>query len=98
MLRSTPQAVMLVVVPRAPPREPLQRNTIAELVMLPSHDKKPRAVSHGPIESERHGIGRRLLMAIFRASDRSSTQLLIRKQSGVSGHATEKRDKYPIYR
>jgi hypothetical protein len=68
---------------------------MAALVMLPSQDRKPRVDSHGPIESARHGMGRRLLMAILIASDRSSTQLLIRKQHAASGHATEKSERYP---
>lgn len=66
---------------------------MAELVMLPNQDRKPRAVSQGPIESDRHGMGRRLLIAIFRASDRNSTQLLAKKKMAVSGQATEKRER-----
>lgn len=66
---------------------------MAELVRLPSQDKKPIEVSQGPIESDRQGIGLRLLMAILRASERISTQLLTRKQQAASGHATEKRDR-----
>lgn len=82
---------MFEVVPREPPLCPLHRNTIAELVTLPSQDKAPSVGSHGPIESARHGTGRRQLMVILSASDRSSTQLLTRKQRGASGQATEKR-------
>ncbi|CRJ96337.1 hypothetical protein BN1708_002129 [Verticillium longisporum] len=59
---------------------PLHSETMPALVRVPSHDRKPIASSHGPIESARHGMGRLLLMAILTASDRSSTQLLIRKQ------------------
>lgn len=69
---------------------------MAALVILPSHERKPRVESHGPIESALHGIGRRLLIAILIASDRSSTQLLIRKQQAASGQATEKRERYPV--
>lgn len=81
------------VVPLAPLREPLHKYTMAELVMLPSQDKKPMAVSQGPMESDRHGIGRLQLMAIFSASDRNSTQLLTRKQHAASGQATEKSER-----
>lgn len=66
---------------------------MAELVTLPSHERKPIVVSHGPIESARHGMGRRLPIAIFNASDRSSTQLLMKKQQAARGHATENRDR-----
>lgn len=65
---------------------------MAALVMLPSHDRKPRAVSHGPMESARHGIGLRQPMMIFRASERSSIQLLMRKKQAARGHETEKRE------
>ena len=71
---------------------------MAELVMLPSHDRNPTVVSQGPIESERHGMGRRLLTAILTASERSSTQLLTKKQHAASGQATENRDRYPTSR
>lgn len=66
---------------------------MAALVMLPSHDRKPRAVSHGPMESARHGMGLRQPIIIFKASDRSSIQLLMRKKQAVRGHETEKRDR-----
>lgn len=65
---------------------------MAALVILPNQERKPRAVIQGPIESDRHGIGRRLLMAILSASDLSSTQLLMQKQQAASGHAVENRD------
>lgn len=71
------------------PRAPLHKYTIAELVILPSQEIKLSAVNQGPIESVRHGIGRRLLVAILRASDLNSTQLLTRKQQAASGQATE---------
>lgn len=71
----------------------LQRYTMALLVMLPSHERKPSAVSQVPIESERHGMGRLQLMAIFKASERSSTQLLMKKQLAARGQATEKSER-----
>lgn len=68
---------------------------MAELVKLPSHERNPSASSQGPMESARQGIGRRLPVAILKASERSSTQLLMRKLQPASGHATEKSDRYP---
>lgn len=68
-------------------------NTIAALVKLPSHERKPSEVSQGPIESERQGIGLLLLIAIFIASARASTQLLIRNEQAVNGQMTENNDK-----
>jgi hypothetical protein len=98
MLKSRPHAVIFDVsdvAPSAPSLFPLQRNTIAELVILPSQDKTPRVESHGPMESALHGTGRLQLVVILSASDRSSTQLLTKKQQGASGQATEKRHMYP---
>jgi hypothetical protein len=70
-------------------------NTIAALVRLPNHDRKPNEVSQGPMESALHGIGLWLLMAIFITSDRASIQLLTRKEQPVSGQITENSDRYP---
>lgn len=60
---------------------------------LPSQERKPREVTHGPMESERHGMGRLLLIAIFTASARASTQLLMRNEHAVRGQMTEKSDR-----
>ena len=48
------------------------------------------ALSHGPIESALHGMGRLQLVAILSPSDRSSTQLFTKKHKPARGHATEK--------
>lgn len=85
--------MMLDGSPPGPFESPLNIKTIAELTKLPNHDKKPRALSQGPIESALQGMGRLLLIAIFIASERNSTQLLIRNDTGASGQIAEKRDR-----
>lgn len=71
----------------------LKRKIIAALVMLPNQERKPRELSQGPMESARQGIGRWQLVAIFMASERASTQLLMRNEHAVRGQMTEKRER-----
>lgn len=70
-----------------------KRKTSAALVMLPSQARKPSESSQGPIESARQGMGRWQFLAIFRASERASIQLLTRKEQAVRGQTTEKRER-----
>lgn len=93
MVRRRPHAEMFHGVPSGPSPVPLKRNTIAAAVRLPSHDRNPKASSHGPIESARHGTGRCISTVIFTASDRSSIQLFIKKETAVSGHTTENKER-----
>ena len=79
--------------PPGPSVSPLNRKTMAELMMLPNQERKLRALSHGPIESALHGMGLWLPTAIFMASDLSSTQLLIKKEHGVKGQIDEKSER-----
>lgn len=72
-----------------------KRYTKAELVKLPSHERKLRDPSHGPMESARQGTGRWVSIAILRASPRNSIQLFIKNDTPVRGQITEKRDRYP---
>ena len=58
--------------------------------MLPSQVRKPRLSSQGPILSARSGVGRCISTQILTASERSSIQLLIRKETGTRGQTTEK--------
>ena len=78
---------------RSLPLLSLKRKTSAALVTLPNHERNPREVSQGPIESARQGIGRWQLVAIFIASDLASTQLFTKNEQAVRGQITEKRDK-----
>jgi hypothetical protein len=93
MVRRRPHAEIFHGVPSGPSPPPLKRKTRAAEVRLPHHDRNPRASSQGPIESARHGTGRCISTEIFTASDRSSIQLFIKKETAVSGQTTEKRDK-----
>lgn len=95
ILNSNPHAEMFQGSPPGPWAPLLNRKTMAELTMLPSQDRNPSELSHGPIESALQGMGRWLLTAIFIASDRSSTQLLTKNETGVSGQTTEKSERYP---
>src|SRR6266550_712194 len=94
IVNNRPHPLMSPGVPAGPfPQQ--KRYTKAELVKLPSHERKPRDPIHGPMESARQGTGRWVSIAIFSASPRSSSQLFMRNDTPVRGQITEKRDKYP---
>jgi hypothetical protein len=95
MVKRRPHALIFQGVPSGPRLLPLKRYTSAAVVRLPIHDRNPRESSHGPIESALHGTGRCVSIAIFKASPRSSIQLLTKNDTAVSGQMTEKRDRYP---
>ena len=93
MVKRRPQALIFHGVPSGPRPLPLKRKTRAAEVKLPIQDRNPRALSQGPMESALQGTGRWVSKASFKASPRSSIQLLMKNETGVSGQMTEKSDR-----